>query len=544
MSDIIEARRESVIQAYNCAKAENYLKFLEGDEKATSEYIYENQIFDANNIVNEFFENNRRVISITKKTKVGMDGLMIEVAKLMTTHHDDNFVVNPASVRIITGMSNAGWEKDMKEKSPNCFKHKIFHHGQLKNAELNELTNALIIIDEIDTGDQEYQRLHMMLKDAGVLNITHMVDNNNRFLFASATMIRELYDLYQWGDLHFLYKMTIPPNYIGHIDFLNMGIIQEFYSLVFPENANKWIDDDIIGNYNDDFRVHIARVNNKSVIILQNACIRKGIKFLNHTSEDRLSEKEIKELFKDILVNHIVIGVKGFFRRANLIPNKWKLRIGATHEFYTKLVDNNVQIQGLSGRMTGYWRDDIESGHKTGPHRTSICAIQEYELIFNDPFGANDYITSGLRKKKGKVSRSRLTMISPQHIGDLIAVGLPSIAVMGAIHECAKPISIIVYDSNIDKIENVRDIELIKHIVNKYNPLIFEEYQNYEWHCWNANTETKLTKWGITRMNEADAYSSEVNITPENKKKDIIMVYLINSNNELILSPWNGAKTN
>jgi hypothetical protein len=477
---------------------------------------------------------------VQESFEVGMDGLMIEVAKLMTTHYDDNFVVNPASVRIITGMSNAGWEKDMKEKSPNCFKHKIFHHGQLKNAELNKLTNALIIIDEIDTGDKEYQRLHMMLKDAGVLNIRHMVDNNNRFLFASATMIRELYDLYQWGDLHFLYKMTIPPNYIGHIDFLNMGIIQEFYPLIIPENATKWIDEDIIENYNDDFRVHIARVNSKSVVILQNACIRKGIKFLNHTSEDRISEKEIKELFKDPLVNHIVIGVKGFFRRANLIPNKWKLRIGATHELYTKPVDNNVQIQGLPGRMTGYWRSDIESGHKTGPHRTSICAIQEYELIFNDPFGPNDYVASGIKKKKGKVSKIP-TMISPQHIEGLIAVELPSVALRGLLHECAKPISIIIYDPNIDKIEDVRNIILIKTIIIKYNPSIYEEYQNYEWHCWNANTETKQIKWGIARMKEANAYSSEVNITLENKKKDILMVYLVN--NELILSPWNGTKT-
>ena len=148
---------------------------------------------DAINIVDKFYMNNRCVISIQKKTKVGADGLMIEIAKLLTTHNDDKFVVNPANVRIITGMSNAGWEKDMIDKAPNCFKDKIFHHGKLSRSDLTNLRNGLIIIDEIDTGDKEYQTL----KEAGVLDVEHMKTHNNKFVFISATMIKELYHLYR-----------------------------------------------------------------------------------------------------------------------------------------------------------------------------------------------------------------------------------------------------------------------------------------------------------------------------------------------------------
>jgi hypothetical protein len=430
-ANIIAARRQSVIQAYNSAQAENYLLFLEGDEKATSEYIYDNQKKDAIEIVLEFEKNDRRVISITKKTKVGMDGLMIEVAKLMTTHPDDSFVVDPAKVRIITGMSNAGWEKDMKDKAPNCFKDKIFHHGQLPKSDLNNLQNALIIIDEIDTGDKAGQVLHSTLKEAGVLDAKHMVKNNNRFIFASATMIKELYDLYRWGDLHKWHKMSIPDNYIGHIEFLQKEIIKEFYPLDTEETAEKWIQEDIIDNYGEDFRVHIVRLTTngklKNSTILQNACIRKGVVFRNHTSTDKMTPEETRELFKESLKSHIVLGVKGFFRRANLIPNKWKLRIGATHELCTKGIDYNVQIQGLPGRMTGYWRDVIESGHKTGPHRTSIKAIEDYENVFNNPFGLNSYQTSGFKKKNGRVN-AKPTMISPQYISGLVAIDLPTIS--------------------------------------------------------------------------------------------------------------------
>lgn len=423
-SDLISARRESVLQAYNSARAENHLRFLEGDDKATAEYIFPNQIEDANNIVDKFYKHKRRVISIQKKTKVGADGLMIEIAKLLTTHIDDKFVVNPVNVRIITGMSNAGWEKDMIDKAPNCFKDKIFHHGKLSRSDLTNLENGLIMIDEIDTGDKEYQVLHTTLKEAGVLDVEHMKTHNNRFVFISATMIKELYDLYRWGELHELYKMTIPSSYIGHKDFLDKKIVKEFYALNLKENAEKWVQEDILNHYGTDYRVHLVRVNAKIVDVVQNACIRKGVAFRNHTSTDRLSEEEIKEFFKEPLSQHIVLGVKGFFRRANLIPNRWKLRIGATHELYTKKVDNNVQIQGLTGRMTGYWRDVIEGGHKTGPHRTSIKAIEEYETTYADPFGTNSYQTAGFKKKKGKVVADP-TMLSAKHIENLEAVDLP-----------------------------------------------------------------------------------------------------------------------
>jgi hypothetical protein len=323
-------------------------------------------------------------------------------------------------------MSNAGWEKDMIDKAPTCFKDKIFHHGKLSRAELVNIRNGLCIIDEIDAGDKEFQVLHNTLKEAGVLDVKHMEEHNNRFVFISATMIKELYDLYRWGDLHELYKMTIPKSYIGHKDFLKLGIIKEFYSLGSDENAEKWVQEDITDNYGNDYRVHLVRLTTKIVHFVQNACIRKGVAFRNHTSTDRLSEDEIKEFFKEPLTQHIVLGVKGFFRRANLIPNRWKLRIGATHEYYTKVVDNNVQIQGLTGRMTGYWREDIEAGHKTGPHRTSINAIEQYEETYENPFGPNSYHTNGYDKKKGKVTK-KPTMLSPKNILNMEAVDLPPV---------------------------------------------------------------------------------------------------------------------
>ena len=418
--------RELVQADFDAAIKANAREFDKNDPKATEKYIFPNQETDAQFIVNKLVVENKRVISVQKKTKVGADGLMIRIVTLLTTHIDD-YILDPDSIRIITGMNNVTWERDMKCKSPYFLKDKIFHHGQLLKADLMNIKNGIIIIDEIDTGDKEYQVLHNTLTEAGILDVKHMKENNNRFVFISATMFKELYHLYQWGeDLHEIYKMTIPDSYIGHKYLLNKEIIKEFYPLTTSEKVEQWIKEDIIENYASDYRVHIVRVNTKTVKLIQNECIRKGITFKNHTSDDRLTEAEEEEFFINTLTKHVVLAVKGFFRRATLLPDVWKLRIGATHEFFTKKIDDSVQIQGLPGRMTGYWKKHIEGGHKTGPHRTSIIAINRYEESYENPYGENtSYQTDGFNKKNGRVL-SGPTMFSPNNILNLNPVDLPN----------------------------------------------------------------------------------------------------------------------
>ena len=542
-SDLISARRECVLQAYNSAMAENRLRFLEGDDKATSEYIFPNQIEDANNIVDEFYKNNRRVISIQKKTKVGADGLMIEIAKLLTTHIDDTFVVNPANVRIITGMSNAGWEKDMIDKAPNCFKDKIFHHGKLSRADLINLQDALIIIDEIDTGDKEFQVLHNTLDSANILDVKNLKEKNIRIVIISATMIKELYDVARWGELHQLYKMTIPDSYIGHKDFLDKGIVKEFYALNTKESAEKWIQEDILSYYGNEYRVHLVRVNAKSIIAVQSACIHKGVAFRNHTSTDRLSQDEINEFFKESLTHHIVLGVKGFFRRANLIPNRWKLRIGATHELYTNVVDNNVQIQGLTGRMTGYWRHDIESGHKTGPHRTSVKAIEEYERSYLDPFGLNCYQTSGFTKKKGKVVAHR-TMLSAENIQNLEAVELPTVE--DPTDPKTVPLVFTVTEeeySMFKKNGNSWDETSIFTVLSKYNAASVEEVKRLnKLQITESRVENDTYKKRITDFVKACTERRKYTLGTGNTTSDSYQIFLDKIHHRVIITVYYGSK--
>lgn len=410
---MLNLNRETVINDYNSAKNRNEELFLDHDVKASSEYIFENQKFDAAEIIDMFFKNDLRCLSLIKRTKVGMDGLMIEVAKNITTHNDNDFMIHRSNVIFLTGMSNKSWEDDFKDKIPYCFKENVYHHGKLHLCQdkLKNINNALIIIDEIDTGDKEEQILHGILREAGLLDIKYMEKNNIRFLLVSATIKPVLNELKKWGDKHDNYSMTIPDNYISHGDFLEFDIIKEYYEINNYESAKKWIEEDIINNYGKDFRVHIIRTDKDNIDYIKKACLENNISFISHTSEDKILHEELTDIFDNKCKNkHIVLAIKGYYRRATFIPNQWKKKIGTLHERYVKNLDTNVQIQGLIGRMTGYWKDDITNGHKTGPYRTSIKSINQYEVFFKDPSN---------QKLKYSKSGSKKSLVNPRNIENL-----------------------------------------------------------------------------------------------------------------------------
>jgi hypothetical protein len=440
----------------------------------------------------------------------------------------------------------------MIEKAPSCFKDKIFHHGKLPRAELANMTDALIIIDEIDTGDKENQVLHKMLRDAHILDVKHLEKNNIRIIVISATMIKELHDLDKWGDHHALYKMTIPSSYIGHKDFLEMGILQEFYSLETKENAMRWVRDDILGNYGTDFRVHLVRVSEKTSDLVKQACLRNGIHFRNHTSKERLSKEDIKELFQDPLKQHKVLVLKGLFRRANLIPNSWKVRIGATHELFTKTIDNNVQIQGLPGRMSGYWRRILEGGHKTGPHRTSIKSIEEYEKIYNDPFGKHSYRSSEFTLDKGKVS-SKGSMLSPKHIQNLDIQNLEEPYLNVVEIDLGKTVPLVFQLTkeeyqDIKKVGTSWDYSTIHTILQKYDPVLDFELERIE----KLGGKDQVVQPGKDTYHRyidgpLHAYEHKKLFTIEgnikDKNKDIFQTFLDKDNYRLIISIYYGTRT-
>jgi len=520
---ILDLNREIVLNDYQSATTKNKELFITGDVRVSSEYIFDNQKYDAAIICNKFYETPVRAISIVKRTKVGMNGLTIEIEKNMTTHPDNNFVLHRNNVFNVTGMNNLSWENDMKEQIPACFKDNVYHHGKLQRlkTKLRDLKNALIIIDEIDSGDKEDQKLHLILKESGILDIKYMEENNIRFVFVSATMINELRDLYKWGDKHYTHYMTIPDTYIGHKEFLELGIIQEYYPINDDKSAEKWVQEDILQNYKLDYRVHIIRTDEKNKDFIFNACIRNNIRFYNHTSDDRISHERLSDIFNNIS-NHIVIAVKGFYRRANLIPNEWKKKIGATHERYVKKYDTNVQVQALPGRMTGYWKCEILDGHKTGPHRTSIDSINEYEEFYKNPFGKIKYSTTGSKK----------LFVNPKHIQNLKAITKVDTTTKPKTTRKPKPKTSITPNTKSKRvpiiINGLNETDIIFTTTNK------KEKIEYVWSILNNNeTYTKLFNF----INNPEVICAQISQPKTDKSYELNITNVVNASNKN--SPYN-----
>jgi hypothetical protein len=78
---ILDLNREIVLSDYQSATVKNKELFITGDVNASSEYIFDNQKEDGRAICDKFYETNVRVISIVKRTKVGMDGLIMKWRK-------------------------------------------------------------------------------------------------------------------------------------------------------------------------------------------------------------------------------------------------------------------------------------------------------------------------------------------------------------------------------------------------------------------------------------------------------------------------------
>jgi hypothetical protein len=412
-----EARRASVRSSFESAKAANHNRYLEGDPHATAEYVWANQVTDATNIVSLLTTTGAVLLGITKQPQVGMTGLLHYIPYLLCTHENDDIVVAPKNVCILTGMSNVAWETDTKRDFPDCFQSQIFHHGKLRDALpiLRRIAQegGCVIIDEIQNGAKENQVLHQVLIESGLLNMAVLETKNVKIVTASATMIKHIHTASQWGGKFTLYKMTIPENYLGYEKLKQIGVLREWKNMNSLDKTREWFNE-IETHYDGEFRVHLVRSNAKMSANIQQCVLERGFGLIEHNSKDRLTPEQNTMLFHDPLNRHWIILVKGFWRAANRIATKHKFRVGSVHEQCVKRVDNDVQAQGLPGRMLGY--PDYPEGHKIGPYYTSLKAIDQYIAFADEPESQeNAYQCAGYTRTEEGVVRCREKNITSAH---------------------------------------------------------------------------------------------------------------------------------
>jgi hypothetical protein len=176
--------------------------------------------------------------------------------------------------------------------------------------------------------------------------------------------------------------MIIPPNYLSFKKLKEQGVLKQWKNMNTLEETNKWFDE-VVEYYTDEYRVHLTRANPKMLGHINQCAFDRGFGIIPHTSKEKLTPAQKQRLFHEPLTQHWIIPVKALWRAANRIPTSYKLRIGAVHEQWVKNVDNDVQAQGLPGRMLGF--NNYPAGHKIGPYYTSLSAIDQYIAYAADP---------------------------------------------------------------------------------------------------------------------------------------------------------------
>lgn len=533
---------------WRSAKLDNKRRNMK-DPSNAEEYVYPNQERDADKVWMMFKQNSTvRVVSVKKPTKIGADGFMLRLVHKMVTDASD-VGISTENVRIITAMANVQWEVQLKDKAPVYLRSNIYHHGQLHNAALPR-DNALIIIDEIDHGNTEGQKLHRTLGD--LWNTEYMETHNIRLILISATIEEEVFHLANWRNVHRTIKMEIPPTYIGHEDFMRMGVIKEWYAIRTVDDAEKWVRE-FLDFYVLQFRIHLIRLPGKLDNIIRTACANFGVvcKFYNtdlvegddtethltHKGWTRLLEKAPRD-------NHVVVVVRGHLRRATLIPKKGRLFIGAVMEQYTTNPKWNVLVQGLLGRVTGHHKEAITRGHKIGPYRCHVALIQKYIENFNN----DDYRPTVISQAEG-----RRNICQPDVVGIKTEKAAPSAP---KLHPACCHVTIIDLDTDVGipaALHPPRDEEefkpyketpryriLMATLRSHVSPMYEEENRDNQT-MWVIRTDN--TWWGVKALLTKDSPMTSKSCIPDRfHKKNFLMVwyYTLDGHNKLIVCPWNG----
>ena len=377
--------------SYIKAVKDNKDKYNKGNIYATSELVYNNQKEDALRVMNAFNEKEElRLISIIKEPKQGANGFMTQLSYLFGTHPDDNKIIPYDQQLFITGGSNKSWKDELTQKLPSVLINQVYHNGTLQN--ISNINNyKLIIIDENHIGNKPTQKLDKTLDQ--IFNIDYIIQHNIKIVLISATNKNEIDTLEKWDDQtrHEVFKMTKADNYIGVKEFYEKGVIKHWYDMKDETNIRKWIDEDIIGHYKNDHRLHFIRIKNEDVrVVFERVAKEYGIICKYHTSEDKITNWE--DELRDLEYCHKIILIIDLLRYATLIPNKIKLKIGAMHENYCISPDTNTLIQGFPGRVCGYWKDEIFiNNHKIGPIRIHMDSLKEYIDFIDNPKGSSKY---------------------------------------------------------------------------------------------------------------------------------------------------------
>jgi hypothetical protein len=308
--------------------------------------VFDNQKEAASEIFDHFYDG-IMAITLLALPQVGKTGVMLWISYLMTTIDDDDFVINPNNIYIISGMNDIDWKIQTKNSFPSALQTHIYTRSEFNKINtLNSLENALIIIDECHIAAEERQQLSKKLQSAGLNNPASLRDKKVRILQVSATPAHTLFNAQRvWGEDHAVVRLVPSPKYVGFEQLLAADRIMDTSNMT-PVQLFTEIKVHIELIYKSP-KYHIVRLGRGDSSIFYEMISSNSWIVKTHNSQSR---EDTDVLFESAPLRHTFLVIKGFWRAGKRLNDD---HIGILYEGPSNVPDANVVSQSLAGRACG-----------------------------------------------------------------------------------------------------------------------------------------------------------------------------------------------
>ena len=354
-------------------------------------------------------------------TQSGKTGIICETIRQFVKETNISY----KNIYIITGLSSVEWKKQTKDRLPDMLKKRVFHRCDLNDnfyRDIERKRNILIILDEIQIASAKNQTIHKVFDSLNFMNLQTLLKKDVKFLEITATPNGCIYDLMKWGP-EFSRKIIIEPPepYVSCFKLLDEGRVKQFKDLCDDIIVNKVkvnavdnvreLKETIDEYYDNEPRFHFIRTkaaesqektkNNFKEIF------GEDVKIIEFDMENK--EDDINNIVNKKPSEHTFIFIKEKLRCAKTIENK-KI-VGIYYERYTISPDDDVMIQGMLGRATGY-NDNGDS-----IIYTNIPSIEKYRKLIETHFDdmTIKWVSSSTVIRKG-IIKSKQYFNTPDNI--------------------------------------------------------------------------------------------------------------------------------
>jgi hypothetical protein len=331
--------RENIYRSFEALESEMQI------DNPNAKLVFDNQK-EAGWEIFENFNDGIMAVTLLALPQVGKTGVMLWISYLMTTAPDEDMLINPKNVYIISGMNDIDWQKQTKASFPTALNEHVYTRSDFNKIKtLNSLENALIIIDECHIAAEERQQLSRSLERAGLNNPEILREKKVHILQVSATPAHTLFNADRvWGENHAVVRLQPSPKYIGFQQLLDAERIMDTYQMT-PSELFAEIQAHVQLYTSPKYHIFRLAKNDKlhfDDMISRNSWISKV-----HNSQSR---EDTDLLFETPPLQHTFIVIKGFWRAGKRLNDQ---NIGIMYEGPSNIPDVNVIAQSLAGRACG-----------------------------------------------------------------------------------------------------------------------------------------------------------------------------------------------